>query len=137
MLGKVGPPLRTREDVEFLWQAIERGEIGTIASDHVCLTKSLKGDKLWSALPGFGGSSLLYPIMISEGYHRRQLSLVRIAELVALNPSEYHGLFPKKGTIAIGTDADLTIVDIEKEATVMPEVLNRESDRQAWMGAVR
>jgi dihydropyrimidinase/allantoinase len=134
VLGKVNPPLRTREDVEFLWQAIAHGHIDTVGSDHACLTRAMKGEEMWSALPGFGGTSLLYPLMISEGFYKRGLSLERIAELVAQNPARAHGLWPKKGTIAIGSDADLTIIDMEKEQVVNSDILNSAQDFTPFEG---
>jgi len=134
VLGKVNPPLRTREDVEFLWQAIAHGHIDTVGSDHACLTRAMKGEELWSALPGFGGTSLLYPIMLSEGYHKRGLPLERIAALVAKNPARAYGLWPQKGTIAVGSDADLTIVDLDEERVVTPEILNSAQDFTPFEG---
>jgi dihydropyrimidinase/allantoinase len=134
VLGKVNPPLRTRDDVEFLWRALKQGDVDTVGSDHACLIRSAKGNDLWSALPGFGGTSLLYPIMISEGYYKRGVSLARIAQLVALNPAQRYGLWPRKGTIAIGADADLTLVDMEKEITITPEVLNSAQDFTPFEG---
>jgi len=134
VLGKVNPPLRTREDVEFLWQAIANGYIDTVGSDHACLTRAMKGEELWEALPGFGGTSLLYPLMLSEGYHKRGLPLERIAELVARNPARAYGLWPQKGTIAVGSDADLTVVDLDKEHVVTPELLNSAQDFTPFEG---
>ncbi len=134
VLGKVNPPLRTREDVEFLWRAIAHGHVDTVVSDHACLTRAMKGEEMWSALPGFGGTSLLYPLMISEGFYKRGLPLERIADLVAQNPARAHGLWPQKGTIAVGSDADLTIIDMEKEQVVNPEILNSVQDFTPFEG---
>ena len=60
--GKVNPPIRTRDDVEALWAAVLRGDIDWVASDHACCMESQKGDDVWPALPGFGGTALLYPV---------------------------------------------------------------------------
>jgi len=57
-------------------------------------------------------------VLVTEGYHKRGLSLQRIAELSAADPARSHNLYPKKGTIAVGSDADLAIVDIESEKAV-------------------
>ncbi|MCA1648211.1 MAG: amidohydrolase family protein, partial [Chloroflexi bacterium] len=70
------------------------------------------------AQPGFGGTSLIYPVLMSEGYHKRGLPLHRIAELVSALPARNFGLAPRKGTIAVGMDADLAVVDPELEGPV-------------------
>jgi dihydropyrimidinase/allantoinase len=133
--GKVNPPIRTEDDREALWEAVLRGEIDTVVSDHACCFEEQKGQDLWKALPGFGGTALLYPYLLSEGYHHRGLSLGRIAELVSANPARAFGLYPKKGTIAVGSDADLTLVDLEREATVTPEALGSAQDFTPFEGA--
>ncbi len=132
--GKVNPPIRTRADVEALWQGVLRGVIDWVASDHACCMELEKGNDLWPALPGFGGTALLYPVMISEGYHRRGLPLERIAELVSLNPARAFALYPRKGTIAVGADADLTLIDLEREVVVTPELLHSAQDHTPFRG---
>ena len=95
--------------------------------------KFKKGD-LWHAMPGFGGFSLMFPVLVTEGYWKRGVSLERIAELSALNPAVYHGLYPRKGTIMVGSDADLAIVDINKEQKVTQEVLRSAQDFSPFEG---
>ena len=132
--GKVNPPIRTDDDREALWEAIAKGDIQTVVSDHACCREEQKGDDLWSAIPGFGGTSLIYPYLISEGHHKRGLSLSRVAELVSATPARAFGLYPRKGTIAVGSDADLAIVDLEKEHTVTPELLRSGQDFTPFAG---
>src|SRR5215472_13358563 len=83
IVGKVNPPIRTEADREALWQAVEDGRIDTVVSDHACCAEEDKGGDLWKALPGFGGTALLYPYLVSEGHLRRALPLTRIVELAA------------------------------------------------------
>jgi len=128
VLGKVNPPIRSREDVEYLWRAVLAGDIQTVISDHACLTREMKKGDLWTATAGFGGTSLMFPVLITEGYHKRGLSLERIAELTSLNPATYHNLYPKKGTITVGSDADLAIVDIDKARKVSMDILQTAQD---------
>ena len=116
--AKVNPPLRSTEDVEFLWQAVLNGTIRTVVSDHACATLEKKQGDLWTSLPGFGGSSLMFPVLVTEGYHKRGLPLHRIAELSSANPAIAHNLYPKKGAIMVGSDADFAIVDIDTEKEV-------------------
>ena len=134
VLGKVNPPIRGEDDIETLWEAAANGFLDRVASDHACNPQDLKGGQMWSANPGFGGASLIYPIMLSEGYHNRGISLSRIAQLVALNPARSHGLFPRKGAIAIGADADLAIIDLETEKEVGTEDMNSAQDYTPFAG---
>ena len=116
--GKVNPPIRTKQDNEALWNGVADGTVSWVASDHACCMEAEKGDQLWPALPGFGGTALLYPVLLSEGHHKRGISLTRVAELASSNPSRAYGLWPTKGSMTIGSDADLVIVDLEKEDVV-------------------
>lgn len=118
--GKVNPPIRAREDVDALWQGVLDGTIQWVASDHACCMEELKGDDLWPAQPGFGGNALIYPVMISEGHRRRGLPLERVAELVSGAPARAFGLHPRKGSITLGADADLALIDLEREQVVTP-----------------
>jgi dihydropyrimidinase/allantoinase len=120
--GKVNPPIRSSADVEALWEGVRRGEIDWVCSDHACCSEEHKEGELWKALPGFGGTALIYPFMLTEGT-RRGLSLGKIVDLVATNPARAYGLYPRKGAIAVGADADLAIVDLEEAHTVTPERL--------------
>ncbi len=133
--GKVNPPIRERKDADFLWQGVLNGDVDTVVSDHACcFEEQKKEDDLWGSLPGFGGSSLLYPVLLSEGFHKRNLPLIRIAELLAANPARNFGLYPKKGTIAVGSDADFAIIDLHKEQIVTPSLLHSAQDFSPFDG---
>jgi dihydroorotase-like cyclic amidohydrolase len=133
-MTKVNPPIRGDEDVEYLWERVKDNTIDTIVSDHACITKELKKGDIWTSLPGFGGTSLMFPLLITEGYHERGLSLERIAELSSYNPAKYHNLYPKKGNIAVGRDADLAIIDINKEKEVTLDNLYTAQDFSPELG---
>jgi len=134
MIGKVNPPIRTEDDRQALWEAVTDGRMDTVVSDHACCFEEQKGEDLWKALPGFGGTALLYPYLLSEGHHRRGLPLGRIAELVSANSARAFALYPRKGTIAPGSDADLAIIDPDRELTVAPEVLLSAQDFTPFAG---
>jgi dihydroorotase (multifunctional complex type) len=136
--GKVNPPIRDRSDNEALWRGVARGEISWVASDHACCMEAEKGDDLWPAQPGFGGTALLYPVLISEGHHKRGIPLARIAELASAAPAQAYNLYGPKGTIAVGSDADLAIVDLDKTQVVTPELCQSAQDHTPFEGiAVR
>jgi allantoinase len=111
--GKVNPPLRSRADVETLWDHVLGGEVDWVVSDHACCRDEMKfgvpRDDVFVAKSGFGGTEYLLPGLVGEG-HRRGLSYQRVAQLTAWNPARRFGLHTK-GTIAEGYDADLAIVD--------------------------
>ncbi|MEM3580707.1 MAG: dihydroorotase family protein [Candidatus Bathyarchaeia archaeon] len=133
-LAKVNPPIRDRKHVEGLWDALIRNKIDTVVSDSACATQEIKQGDIWTSLAGFGGIELMFPLLITEGYYKRGLRLERIAELLSYNPALYHGLYPKKGTIAIGADADLAIVDLHKEKEVRVETLHSAQDFTPFEG---
>jgi len=113
-LAKVNPPIRSREDVEFLWDTLLAGKIDWVCSDHACCRHETKvhdghDHDIWLAKSGFGGTEYLLPALITEG-RRRGLSLNRIAALTSLNPARRFGL-EAKGDLAVGFDADVVLVD--------------------------
>ncbi len=131
--GKVNPPIREQADNDALWAAVMDGRIDHVVSDHACCFEEDKAD-LWGAKAGFGGTALLYPVLISDGYHKRGLPLHRVAELVSASPAQTFGLYPRKGTIAVGSDADLAIIDLEKEQPITTDVLLAAQDFTPFEG---
>lgn len=110
--GKVNPPLRQPEDREVLWQALSDGVIDVVGSDHVPRVATAKEGGILKASAGFPGLETLLPVLLSEGNVRRGLPLERIAELTSSTPARLFGLYPRKGVIAVGSDADFAVVDI-------------------------
>lgn len=134
--AKVNPPVRSPEDVDYLWKSVLEDSLKTVVSDHACITREIKKGDLWTSLPGFGGTSLMFPVLITEGHHKRNLPLERIAELCAANPARYHNLYPKKGAIMVGSDADFAIVDIDKAKEVTLDNLFTAQDFSPEEGMV-
>jgi allantoinase len=131
VFAKVNPPIRPREDVEFLWEKLLEGEVDWVVSDHACCRHETKAAKhalgnIWLAKSGFGGTEYLLPALISEGT-KRGLSLNSISELLSFNPARRFGL-NSKGDIAPGLDADLALVDPRETWTV------RARDSQSSQG---
>lgn len=133
-LGKVNPPIREREHVEGLWKAVIDGDLKTVVSDSACSSKKIKEGDIWTSLAGFGGTEIMFPLLLTEGYRKHGLSLERVAELTSYNPAIYHELYPKKGTISISSDADLTIIDLEKEKEVSVDTLHSAQDFTPFEG---
>ena len=121
VLAKVNPPIRPREDVEYLWQKLAEGAIDWVVSDHACCRHETKAAKnalgnIWLAKSGFGGTEYLLPALVSEA-SKRGLSYNRIAALASANPARRFGA-NAKGDIAEGFDADLALVDPRETWTV-------------------
>ncbi len=121
VLAKVNPPIRPREDVEFLWQSLLHGDVDWVVSDHACCSAEMKYNAqhptdIWMAKSGFGGTEYLLSGLYSEG-RKRGLSLNRMAELVCYNPAQRYGLL-SKGDLAEGKDADVVLFDPNETFTV-------------------
>lgn len=121
--AKVNPPIRPRADVEALWEHVLAGNIDWVVSDHACCRDEMKfgadRDDVFVAKSGFGGAEYLLPGLVSEGT-KRGLSLPAIARLTSWNPAQRYGI-GNKGTIAVGYDADVAIVDPTVTWTVRAE----------------
>jgi allantoinase len=121
LLAKVNPPIRPREDVEYLWRSVLERQVDWIVSDHACCATEVKvaaerpGD-LWLARSGFGGTEYLLSGVFSDGT-RRGMALSHMAELLCWNPAQRFGLLGK-GDIAPGYDADLALLDPDRSFTV-------------------
>lgn len=119
--AKVNPPIRSRQDVDFLWNTVLNSQIDWIVSDHACCAAERKAsltdpENIWLAKSGFGGTEYLLSGVFSEG-SKRGLSYNRIAELLSWNPAQRFGLFCK-GDIAVGYDADLVLLDPDETFVV-------------------
>ncbi|MCC7161971.1 MAG: dihydropyrimidinase [Anaerolineae bacterium] len=122
-----GPPLRTKTDQIGLWDALCDGTITTLGSDHCgfdAAQKALgKGD--WHRTPkGIAGIETRISVIFSEGVIKGRLTLPQFVGLCAANPAQTFGLYPRKGVIAPGSDADICIFDPTVEWTITPNSLH-------------
>ncbi|MBI2954053.1 MAG: amidohydrolase family protein [Chloroflexi bacterium] len=135
-IAKVNPPLRTEADNEALWGGLLDGTIDTVASDHVAAMKQTKLGSIWETPPGFQGTSTILPVLLSEGVNKRGLSIQRVAELTSYNAARIFNLYPRKGTIQVGSDADFTVIDLNLEKAVRAEEIGSFSDYTVYEGQV-
>ncbi len=135
-LAKVMPPIRTTNDVENVWKAVNDGQINTIGTDHVANQLKLKlgGNDVWDALAGFPGIGTLLPILLSEGVNKNRITLDKLIQLTSTNAAKIFGMFPKKGTLGLGSDADVTMIDLKKEKKVSSELFGGFSDYIVYDG---
>ena len=132
-LAKVMPPIREAADREALWQALVSGELDTLGSDHLSATRARKQGSIWTAQLGFAGVATILPVMLDAGYHRRGVSLGRIAELCCASPARIFGL-ANKGALTPGRDADFVVIDLDLEREVTAEMLGSVSDFSIYEG---
>ncbi len=135
-LAKVMPPIRSTRDMERIWGAIKDGSVDTIGTDHVANRLKLKvgGETVWDALAGFPGMGTMLPILLSEGVNKDRISLPQLASLTSLNAAKIFGLYPRKGAIQKGSDADIVLADLKAEKKVTAELVNGFSDYTVYEG---
>ncbi len=124
---KVNPALKSSEDRAALWDGLSNGIIDIVASDHAPGTRAEKevGWKdIWAAQTGVPGIETMLPLMLGEGFARGRLTLERLVDALCTRPAKIFGLYPRKGIIREGSDADLVIVDLKKEVTIRAEKLH-------------
>lgn len=126
------PPLRTQRDVDALWRAARVGPIEVISSDDAMMqspdpTRPSEGrfDKVPTGMPGVEPRlTMLY----TEGVRKDHISLPRLVTLTAANPARLFGLFPQKGSLAPGSDADIVLFDPDVKWTMSAETLHMNTD---------
>ncbi len=135
VLARIDPPLRGEADVERLWQAVADGTFSTIGSDHVPLPKQQKiEDGVWKNIPGFGGIGALLPLLMTEGVNKRRITIEQLIKLTSENPARIWGIYPKKGALNPGSDADIIIVDPHREWVLSADNLKSRSDYSIYEG---
>lgn len=115
---RAAPPIRARAQVEELWNRVLRGDVDVIASDHSPFPpeRYREGeDNVWKGTGGVTGIQSLVVAMITEGVHRRGMKWELLVRLMSANPARIFGIYPQKGSILPGSDADFTIVDPDRE----------------------
>lgn len=133
----MSPPIRKKKDQEALWKGIDQGLVHVVATDHCpfCMDQKKMGEKDFSKIPnGAPGIENRMELMFSEGVVKNRLSLNRFIEITCTNPAKIFGLYPKKGTIAVGSDADLVIFDPKKSHTLSAKTHHMRVDYSSYEG---
>lgn len=123
--AKVDPPLRSRGHVIAAWKALNDGTINFIASDHSPYSDdekdvSQKDNNFFEVGSGTTGLETIIPMMLNA-VNKKRITLQRLVETTSTNPAKRFGIYPKKGTISLNSDADLVIIDMQKEYTLRSE----------------
>lgn len=135
--AKCAPPLRDLAEVEELWRCVLAGQVDIIASDHSpCqwAAKEAGQENIWKAWGGINGLQSGLAVLLTEGVHKRGLPLPDLVRMMCTNPARIFGLFPQKGTLLPGSDADLVVVDLEKEWTLTTDDLFYKNKHSAYVG---
>ena len=116
-------PLRTKADSDALWEALNDGTVNVIASDHATHTEEEKKrglDNIWKSPPGLPAIESMLPLLLTA-VNQGRIGLERLIECTSINPAKVLGLYPRKGAIKVGSDADLVVIDLKKESVIIGE----------------
>ena len=136
-LAKVGPPLRETKDIEEMWRAVSDGTIDVIGSDAAGLLMKSKEpirENIFKAASGFPGVETMFTVAYDEGINKGRLTLPQLVKLTCENPAKIFGLYPKKGILQKGSDADVVIFDPALSYTVKAESQHLKCDYTMYDG---
>ncbi len=133
----MSPPLRKKKDQDALWKGIEQGLVHTVATDHCpfCMDQKKMGEKDFSKIPnGAPGVEHRMELMYSEGVAKGRLSLEKWVDVTATAPARIFGLSHRKGSIAVGLDADLVVFDPNTTHTLSAKTHHMNCDYSTYEG---
>ena len=131
------PPLREHADQEALWRGLRDGSIDTVASDHAPWTRELKLDPKLDVVhcrSGVAELDTMLPLLFTEGVATGRLSVERFVALTSTNAARLFGMYPRKGTIAVGSDADVVIWETRERRTVRDSDLFSRAGHSVYAG---
>jgi len=136
LLAKMLPPIKGEEDIDALWEHVRLNELDSFGTDNVSMNREVKGAEkgMLDAMPGYPILQTHLPAILTQGYHKRGVDIETILTKVTVNPAKIFGLYPQKGTIAVGSDADLVILDLDREETVKSQDLFSYGDFSLYDG---
>ncbi|HEX9514583.1 MAG TPA: amidohydrolase family protein [Streptosporangiaceae bacterium] len=131
------PPLRDTQDVEALWAGLADGSVDTLGSDHAPWRLADKLDEsldVTTARQGVADLETMLPMLFSAGVSTGRISLHRFVSLTSTSPARLFGLYPRKGTIAVGSDADLLVLDPQLRRTIDGSSMRSRAGYSAYDG---
>ena len=131
------PPLRESADRQVLWAAVADGSVHTLGSDHAPWSLEAKTDSsltVLTARQGVADLETMLPMLFSEGVRTGRIPLSRFVSLLSTSPARLFGLFPRKGTIAVGSDADLIVIDPQRHRVVDGAAMQSRAGYSAYDG---
>ncbi len=134
----MSPPLRTKQDIDYLWKGLENGEIQVVATDHCPFffekEKQLGKDDFTKCPNGAPGVEERMILLYSEGVVKNRISLNKLVEVACTNPAKIYGLYPKKGVLQPGSDGDLIILDPNRQHILTKSEMHSAVDYTAYEG---
>jgi dihydropyrimidinase len=133
----MSPPLRRKENQEMLWRALAKGEIDTVGTDHCPfdVEQKLMGKDAFTQIPnGIPGIEDRVNLMFTYGVARGALTVERFVDALSTKAAKLFGLYPKKGSVAVGSDADLVIYDPEYRGVVSAKTQHMNCDYSGFEG---
>jgi allantoinase len=124
---KMNPSLKDARDVQGLWKGLRDGTVDIVTSEHAPGThaeKEVGWTDIWKAWGGIPAIETMLPLMLSEGVNKRRLSLATLLRVCCENPAKIFGMYPRKGAIQKGADADLVVVDLKMKRKVKADDLH-------------
>ncbi len=133
----MSPPYRPKGHQEALWQALEQGALSTTGTDHCCFTRAQKrlGQEAFTKIPnGCGGVEDRLHVLWHLGVNGGRLSPERFVALTSTNAAKVFNLWPKKGSLEVGADADVIVLDPERTKTLSARTQRQRTDFSVWEG---
>lgn len=133
----MSPPLREKKDQAALWGAIDQGTVQVVATDHCPFTMEQKamGKDDFSKIPnGHPAIEHRMELLFSEGVNKKRITLNKFVEVTATNPAKIFGMFPRKGTIGIGSDADMILLDPNEKHVLSAKTHHMNTDYSGYEG---
>ncbi|MDG6928603.1 MAG: dihydropyrimidinase [Nitrososphaerota archaeon] len=127
----MSPPIKAEEDRLALWQGLIDGDVKTVGSDHADFTREQKalGKDDFTKIPnGVAGTEVILPLLYSEGVGKGRLSVNRFVQVTSTNAARAYNIFPRKGTIAVGSDADMVVIDPDRKVRLTADFLHAKID---------
>ena len=133
----MSPPLRSKDNFKYLWKAIRNNTLQVVATDHCPFFMKQKelGKDSFDKIPnGAPGIELRMALLYTYGVLKNEININKFVEVTSTNAAKIYGMYPKKGTIAVGSDADLVIFDPDKEIEVTVDILHENVDYTPYEG---
>lgn len=133
----MSPPIREKKDQAALWSGLQQGLVNVVGTDHCPFMweQKLMGKDNFAKIPnGHPAIEHRMELMYSEGVRQKRISLNKFVEVTSTNPAKIFGMYPRKGTIAIGSDADIVIFDPAKEHTISRNTHHMNVDYSSYEG---
>jgi dihydropyrimidinase len=132
------PTIKSADDQAQLWAAVANDSLQVVSSDHCAFNSSDRyahmGTTIDAMQSGQAAVELRVPVLFDLAVNRGKLSINRFVEIIATNPAKIMGLYPQKGQLAIGSDADIIVIDPSKRWTVRQSDLHMSVDYSCWEG---